>query len=65
MLNQYEVDNPTLPINQCFSHRINAKPFSVNAEPQNGPPSIWDTHGISEKVFSNPTASCSAPYAQR
>ena len=30
----------------------------------NGPPSIWDTHGISGNVFANPTASYSAPYPQ-
>ena len=30
----------------------------------NGPPSIWDTHGISGNVFANPTASSSAPYPQ-
>ena len=29
-----------------------------------GPPSIWDTHGISGNVFANPTASSSAPYSQ-
>ena len=29
-----------------------------------GPPSIWDTHGISGNVFANPTASSSAPYLQ-
>ena len=29
-----------------------------------GPPSIWDTHGISENVFVNPDASSSAPYPQ-
>ena len=29
---------------------------------KNGPPSIWDTHGISGNVFANPTASASAPY---
>ena len=29
-----------------------------------GPPSIWDTHGISGKVFANPTASSSAPCPQ-
>ena len=28
----------------------------------NGPPSIWDTHGISGNDFANPTASSSAPY---
>ena len=30
----------------------------------NGPPSIWDTHGISGNVFANPTASSSAPHPQ-
>ena len=30
----------------------------------NGPPSIWDTHGIPGNVFANPTASSSAPYPQ-
>ena len=38
MLNQYAVDNPTLPIDQCLSHPVrswwNAKPSSGNAEPQ-------------------------------
>ena len=29
-----------------------------------GPPSIWDTHGISGNVLANPTASSSAPYRQ-
>ena len=29
-----------------------------------GPPSIWDTHGISGNVFANPQASSSAPYPQ-
>ena len=31
---------------------------------KNGPPSIWDTHGISGNVFANPDASSSAPYRQ-
>ena len=31
---------------------------------KDGPPSIWDTHGISGNVFANPTASFSAPYPQ-
>ena len=30
----------------------------------NGPPSIWDTHGISGNVFADPVASFSAPYPQ-
>ena len=29
-----------------------------------GPPSIWDTHGISGNVFASPTASSSAPFPQ-
>ena len=29
-----------------------------------GPPRIWDTHGILGNVFANPTASSSAPYPQ-
>ena len=29
-----------------------------------GPPSIWDTHGMSGNVFANPAASSSAPYPQ-
>ena len=29
-----------------------------------GPPSIWDTHGISGNLFANPDASSSAPYPQ-
>ena len=31
---------------------------------RDGPPSIWDTHGISGNVFVNPDASSSAPYPQ-
>ena len=31
---------------------------------RDGPPSIWDTHGISGDVFANPPASSSAPYSQ-
>ena len=29
-----------------------------------GPPDIWDTHGISGNVFANPPASSSAPFPQ-
>ena len=29
-----------------------------------GPPSIWDTHGISVNAFADPVASSSAPYPQ-
>ena len=31
---------------------------------KDGPPSIWDKHGISGNVFANPAASSSAPYPQ-
>ena len=31
---------------------------------KHGPPSIWDTHGISGNVFANPDTSSSAPYPQ-
>ena len=31
---------------------------------RDGPPSIWDTHGISGNVFAGPHASSSAPYPQ-
>ena len=34
----------------------------VTPRRKEGPPSIWDTHGISGNVFSNPHASSSAPY---
>ena len=31
---------------------------------KDGPPSIWDTHGISGNVFANPAACSTAPYPQ-
>ena len=31
---------------------------------RDGPPSIWDTHGISGNVFADPVASSTAPYPQ-
>ena len=36
----------------------------VSPSRKEGPPSIWDTHGISGNVFANPLASSSAPYPQ-
>ena len=36
----------------------------VSPRRKEGPPSIWDTHGISGNVFANPPASSSAPYPQ-
>ena len=56
MLNQHVADIPTLPVNLRF--------FSLLRDPggmlsrsigmpnrKDGPPSIWDTHGISGSVF--------------
>ena len=36
----------------------------VTPSRREGPPSIWDTHGLSGNVFANPHASSSAPYPQ-
>ena len=38
--------------------------FFVSPCRKDGPPSIWDTHGISGNVFADPDASSSAPYPQ-
>ena len=59
MLNQYAVDNPTLPDPGGMLTRSVGMPNR-----NNGPPRIWDTHGISGNVCANPTASSSAPYPQ-
>ena len=34
----------------------------VSPSRKEGPPSIWDTHGISGNVFADPVASSAAPY---
>ena len=39
--------------------------YFVTPSRREGPPSIWDTHGISGNVFVNPDASSSAPYPQQ
>ena len=36
----------------------------VSPRRKKGPPSIWDTHGISGNAFANPPASSPAPYLQ-
>ena len=36
----------------------------VSPSRREGPPSIWDTHGISGNVFADPLASSTAPYPQ-
>ena len=69
MLNQFAVEIPTLPVDQCHSH-LHPIPEGmlrhsfVSPRRKEGPPSIWDTHGISGNVFANPPASSSAPYTQ-
>ena len=40
------------------------RPSFVSPRRKEGPPRIWDTHGISGNVFANPHASSSAPYPQ-
>ena len=40
------------------------RPSFVSPRRKEGPPSIWDTHGISGNVFASPHASSSAPYPQ-
>ena len=40
------------------------RPSYVSPRLKEGPPNIWDTHGISGNVFANPPASSSAPYPQ-
>ena len=40
------------------------RPSFVSPRRKEGPPSIWDTSGISGNVFANPQASSSAPYPQ-
>ena len=69
MLNQFAVEIPTLPVDQCHSppHRIPEgmlRHSFVSPSRREWPPSIWDTHGISGSVFGNPDASSSARYPQ-
>ena len=45
-------------------HEGMLRPSFVSPRRREGPPSIWDTHGISGNVFANPPASSSAPYPQ-
>ena len=62
--------HPTSPVNQCFSHILRylkgmLRPSFVSPSRREGPPRMWDTHGISGNVFANPHASSSAPYPQK
>ena len=53
------VSFPTHPIPEGM-----VRPSFVSPRRKEGPPSIWDTHGISGNVFANPDASSSALYPQ-
>ena len=69
MLNQFAVEIPTLPVDQCHSHLIRylegcCEILSYRRARREGPPSIWDTHGKSGNVFADPLASSSAPCPQ-
>ena len=69
MLNQFAVEIPTLPVNQCLSHLIqflwDAKPFSGNAEPQRwAAKHLRHTWYIGKRFLANPAASSSAPFPQ-
>ena len=63
MLNQYVTSQPVSfpphPIPGGMVSRSIGMPSR-----REGPPSIWDTHGISGNVFANPVASSSALYPQ-
>ena len=67
MLNQYAVDIPTLPVN-FVSFPLHPIPGGMLSRSmgmpsrREGPPSIWDTHGIPGNVFADPVASSTAPY---
>ena len=50
---------PTHPIPERM-----LRPSFVSPRRKEGPPCIWDIHGISGNVFANPHASSSAPYPQ-
>ena len=50
---------PTHPIREGM-----LRPSFVSPRRKEGPPCIWDTHGISGNVFANPHASSSVPYPQ-
>ena len=53
------VSFPTQPIPEGM-----LRPSFISPRRKEGPPCIWDTHGISGNVFANPHASSSAPYPQ-
>ena len=69
MLNRYAVDIPhvTSELVSFLPHPVpGGMPSRSLGMPsrREGPPSIWDTHGISGNVFAHVAASSSAPYPQ-
>ena len=66
MLNQYAVEIPTLPVDQCHYPIPEGmlRPSFVSPRHKEGPPDIWDTPGKSGNVFANPQPSSTAPYPQ-
>ena len=69
MLNQFAVEIPTLPVDQCHSHLIQylkgcCDILSLHRAAEKGRQVLGTYHGISGNVFANPQASSTAPYPQ-
>ena len=69
MLNQYTLDNPTFPVNQCFSHLIQTlvecKAVLWECRAATKGRQVFGTRMVRrETFFANPTASSSAPCPQ-
>ena len=59
--NSHVTNQPMLfPKHPAFEGML--RPSFVSPRRTEGPPSIWDTHGMSGNVFANPHASSSAPF---
>ena len=61
--NSHVTNQPMLPPKHPIPEGM-LRPSFVSPRRKEGPPCIWDTHGISGNVFANPHASSSAPYPQ-
>ena len=69
MLNQFAVEIPTLPVDQCHSHLIRYLKGCWGILPHRraamkGRQAFGTQHGTAGNVFANPFASSSAPYPQ-
>ena len=69
MLNRYAVDKSHVTSQPVFFplHPVPGGMLSRSIgmpSRREGPPNIWDTHGISGNVFANPVACTTAPYPQ-